>query len=421
MTEQRNKIAGWLAALGMALVLASCGRSDNDPPPSPPSIPDPAKRGDLVSVTTTTNVNKSTISAIVLLMRAAGIDSGKISATYDIAVSTIVYKTTAPDGRLIDASGVVAYPLKVNGQASPLLSIQHGTIFTDGEAPSRDPDTQNLVKVAAATGYVAMMPDYIGYAASDKEVPTYVFQQGLAAAVIDMIRATRQLMTRNNVAMNGQLFITGYSEGGYATLAAQREIEQKFAQEFSLTASMPAAGPYDMSATAQYMVGLAVNENPHYLGFVFKVYDHWLGWNRLNDMFQPPYNTVVNTFYDGTHSSGDIQRSLTSDMAALFKPEFRTAFLGTGEPTVKAGFAANDIYNWAPRVPTRLFHGRNDTIVPYANTTTARDAMVRAGSTSVSLVDCSRPPLISGDDHEVCVADYFTEMFDWFGSLATQL
>ena len=181
---------------------------------------------------------------------------------------------------------------------------------------------------------------------------------------------------------------------------------------------MPGAGPYDMSSTSRYIVSLATNDNPQITGFVFKAYDRWHGWNRLRDqnMFQLPYNTVVDTYYDGTRGSTEIRSALTVTTANLFATTFRSDFLGGGEATVKSGFAANDIYDWVPVSPTQLFHGADDTIVPYSNSTTALNAM---NSASVTLVGCNLP--VGFREHEACVPDFLGKMFNWFDSLAADL
>jgi predicted esterase len=274
--------------------------------------------------------------------------------------------------------------------------------------------------VLAGSGFIVAMPDYTGYVASTNEIHTYVHAQGLAAATVDMLRAARRLLANNNVVTNGQLFLTGYSEGGYATLAAQKEMEQNLPAEFPVTASMPAAGPYDMSGTARHMVGLATNPYPEFIGFVFKAYDHWYGWNRLNDIFQSPYNTVVATYYDGSQSGGAIRSALTTNSAILFNTAFRTSFLGSGEAAIKTDFAKNDIYNWAPSTPTRLFHGQDDDVVPYFNATTAQAVMTLAGSSSVTVQACTTvAPILRG--HSECVWDYLSQVIGWFVPLASNL
>ena len=49
---------------------------------------------------------------------------------------------------------------------------------------------------------------------------------------------------RPNVALNGQLFLMGYSHGGHVTMALHRELEQYHANEITITASAPMAGAY---------------------------------------------------------------------------------------------------------------------------------------------------------------------------------
>jgi predicted esterase len=412
-----NSVRRWyrIAVVVCLAALSACGGSGGSSPPA--AAP---QRGDLLSDTFSASVGVANVNLAIAALATFGVDTSSLAGKYGVMLRRITYRTVTPDGRLIAASGVVAWPLKLAGAASPMLSFQHPTLFRDADAPSNSASPDPALLAVAGTGYIVLMPDYIGYGASAGEVHPYVHAQGLAAPIVDMIRATRKLLASHNIATNGQLFLTGYSEGGYATLAAQKEMEQNLPLEFPLTASMAGAGPYDMTATTQYIVGLASNANPAITGFVFKAYDHWYQWNRLGDIFQPPYDTVVATYYDGTHSSNEITSALTTTTADLFSASFLSAFLGTGEASVKAGFAANDIYDWAPHTPTRLFHGVDDSIVPYFNATTARDAMNTAGATDLALIDCSTPILIPRD-HEECVPDYLGQVANWFGTLATDL
>lgn len=383
------------AVIFIAITVVGCGSSGSGGTPPPAGS---AERGDLVS------------SEVI----TTSVPGGK----YPVSSRKLIYKTVTPDGRLINVSGMLAYPVKPAGASSPLLSFQHATIFKDEDAPSNNPSTNQALLALAASGYIAVMADYIGYAESgNEEVHTFVLAEALAAAVIDMLRATRQFLAANNIATNGQLFLTGYSEGGYATLAAQKEMEQNLAGEFSITASMPAAGPYDMSATIQWMVGQSINDNPELLGFVFKAYDYWYRLNRLDSIFQAPYANVIASYYDGTHSAGDTRNALTTNMADLFTTGFRGNFLANGETTLKTYLRFNDIYNWAPRTPTRFFHGQEDAVVPYANAATAVASMSAAGAANVGLVDCVAIPR----GHEECVLSYLIEVSDWFGSLANDL
>ncbi|WP_455205863.1 lipase family protein [Kaarinaea lacus] len=137
-----------------------------------------------------------------------------------------------------------------------------------------------------------------------------------------------------------------------------------------------------------YSVGVADPEN---IAFVFKAYDTIYNWNRVADFFQTNYVDVVNTSYDGLHDQTTTSDNLVDVTANLFNSVFLNEVLGDGELEVKAALVENDIYNWVPSAPVRLFHGQVDDLVPYANSTTARDAMVSNGTTNVELVGCVPP------------------------------
>lgn len=402
----------------VSIAVSGCGGSSGTASTSS------AKRGTLVSITSSSTLGASVINNYIsTLKNTYGVNTSVLNGSkYDISIQRIVYKTIAPDGRLIDVSGVLAYPLKAAGARSPLLSYQHGTIFQDSEAPSirsyANPDP--VMTVMAGSGFIVAMPDYIGYAASTNEIHTNVNAHSLAATTVDMLRATRQLLAEKNILTNEQLFLAGYSEGGYATLATQKEIEQNLAGEFNITASMPGAGSYDMSATAQYLVGLATIPYPEIVGFVFKSYDYWYNWNSINSAFQSPYSNIIATGFDGSMNQASLHAALTTDSATLFNSTFRSDFLGSGQTILKTDIAKNDIYNWAPTTPTHLFHGQDDTVVPYANTTSADMAMKAAGSTSTTIVNCTTSGSLLRD-HTGCFWDYLSQGLAWIVPMATNL
>jgi hypothetical protein len=62
-----------------------------------------------------------------------------------------------------------------------------------------------------------------------------------------MLRAARSFCASNNIGLNGQLFLAGYSQGGHTEMALHRELERYHTNEFAVTASAAMAGPYDMS------------------------------------------------------------------------------------------------------------------------------------------------------------------------------
>jgi len=112
-----------------------------------------------------------------------------------------------------------------------------------------------------------------------------------------------------------------------------------------------------------------------------------------------------------------IVRITSISPGALFNPVFLASFLGTGETALKAHIAENDIYNWAPAVPTRLFQGQNDDVVTYANTTTAKATMDSNGSTMVTVVNCNAGTLTT--THDNCIKPFAIDVVTYFKTLAT--
>jgi pimeloyl-ACP methyl ester carboxylesterase len=275
--------------------------------------------------------------------------------------------------------------------------------------------------VAASLGYIAALPDYVGYGDSSSTFHPYQHASTLASATVDMVRAARKFLSLPavSVTLNGQLFLTGYSEGGYATLATQKLMES-LPTEFTITASEPGAGSYDMTNTAITTMNESVLAEPANVAFSVKAYDTIYGLNRIASIFQTPYVDVVNTYFDGSHDIHTISMKLTSVPASLFNTQFLTDFRGSGETAVKAVIAENDIYNWAPKSPTRLFHGVDDEIVPYANATTALDTMTANGATDVSLQQCDAGNGVP-TTHGNCKLPYLRDVVSYFGSLASGL
>ncbi len=397
-------------------LLFACGSSGSSSPGAPPS-PGQLVSWSLAGIVSAADLNKGLVSL--------GITT--ITVTSGASCYKLTYETPNPAGSLIHASGLVCLPATTKSNR-PVISYQHGTIFQNSDAPSHFlTSTEGAIgAVLAGLGFISVLPDYLGFGDSAGMLHPYLHAQTLASATVDMNRAARAFLIDPavNATMNGQLFLAGYSEGGYATLATQRLMEQSLSLEFPLTASEPGDGPYDLTGTAVYDVSLANQVEPAFTAFFLKAYD-----SLYNDPSQIDYYfasaatvTVVNTYFDGTHTRSQISNALGGPgvaTTALLNSIFVTSYLDSGEASLKAHIAANDIYNWAPAVPTHLFHGQGDTIVPYFNATTAQTTMTKNGSTSVTIVDCNAGG--AATTHDNCAIPFAIDAITYFKTLATGL
>ncbi|MEW6507730.1 MAG: lipase family protein [Bacteroidota bacterium] len=326
---------------------------------------------------------------------------------FDVEVYKVVYRTRDWKGNLVIASGAVYIPK--GKDVLSLISLHHGTQTKRDNVASVNPLIGVDGLIAASLGYFALVPDYLGLGESGSIHP-YHHQKSSAESVIDFIRAGRSLARTKNLRLNGQVFLAGYSEGGYVTLAALKEIEQHYRNEFSVAASAPMAGAYDLTLTARTIIQKQTYNQPSYLAFFFAAYDNIYDWNRLNQIFNSPYAERIPSLFNGTKSTTEINGQLTTSLSQLFKQSFINGFLHGSEPVVISAFETNSLLNWTPSTPIRFYHGDNDEYVPYINSVSARNYF-RSKGANVDLVT------IPGGTHASSVLPSVVGAIDWFETI----
>lgn len=310
---------------------------------------------------------------------------------YAVSLYGLNYETTDGYGKKVIASGVVAIPDKGLGMPSPLLSFQHGTIFQDKEAPSNDLVAGAPPAILASLGYVTVASDYVGYGASKGTPHPYLLKTPSANAVTDFLKSSSKWLKRNNVHLNKQLFLTGYSEGGYVTMAAHQALQAQPLSGLSLTASIPAAGPYHISRTLKSLTSLSRSSDRLHAAEEQRLSPILVDWltDKIMDSLIPNNSDVV------------FQDTIIRD------------FLRKGSD----GVSQHNVYDWQAKKPVVLFHGRKDETVPYFNATDAIAAMTAKSSANVTLVECTAVPA----DHESCIPEYGKILIQTLGDYAEDL
>lgn len=393
------KFRNIIFALVFSFIVISCDKSEN------PVEPVSREQGALLSSSYLGTFGASLIQQLVSAYDPTGF--GSVLFTYDVDVYKIVYNTVDTKGQITKASGAVFIPKGKNNLS--IASVQHGTQTKSTNVASVNPLNGAEGLIGAALGYYVVMPDYLGLGESVMIHP-YHHQKTSAATVIDIIRAGRAYASSKSISLNGQVFLLGYSEGGYVTLAAQKEIERNYSSEFKLTASAPMAGAFDLNLTAQKIIAQSNYDQPSYLAFFMVAYNQIYGWNNLTDIFNEPYAGRMNSLFDGTKSTSEINAQLTSNLTQLFKKSFIDSYSnGTFKLLIDA-FNENSLLNFKPVTPTKLFHGNADEFVPYENSVKAKDYFVSQGA-DVELVT------INGGGHVSSAAPSVIAAIQWFESL----
>lgn len=380
------------------LVLASCFLvSCHDAGPEKPPV-----YNYFISASQGASFSSSSLKALALFAGQANIAS---LISYNVKSYKLVYQTTFK-GKTINASGLILFPDGMK-QSAHIISIQHGTTFLKSDAPTIA--GSDGMELFAAAGYITIIPDFIGYGESASLFHPYYDKNYSATAVIDMIKASKEFLTTQQIAFTEKLFLAGYSEGGYVMLAVAKEIETNPAHELTVTAVAAGAGGYDLNDIFAGIATEAYYSYPSYIAFVLMAYNNTYDWGKpLNYFFAEPYATTLATYMDGTHDGDVINRKLTTDMPTLFDAGFYTRLSQPdGEANLKQAIAGNDVSGWKTIVPIRLYHGTSDEIIPYSNSETTLQHFKDAGSTTVSLTP------IAGGTHGSSLEPMIEDVIPW--------
>ena len=336
---------------------------------------------------------------------------------YGIRVYTITYRTTF-EGEPIIASGLVSIPL-ADG-TFPMISYQNGTNTLHRNAPTENPqrDLYLILQTVASTGFVISLPDYLGFGATDGMFHPYMHKTSTVPVVIDMLRAVKELGRELGFEVSRDLYLTGYSKGGWATLQVQKEIEARHSGEFNLKASAPSSGPYDLKFTSDFILNQPTYSMPYFLGFVFNSYSNLEEIETpLNEVFNSPYDDIVSTLFNGSLSGEEINEHLTADIPELFTANF-LANRDTDPlfASVLQAFNTNSVDSWSMSTPTKLIHSSDDELVPFEASQKMYQDLIDAG-TPDNLIELVPLPGYSHTDGIIPAGFY---ALSWFFEIADE-
>lgn len=342
---------------------------------------------------------------IVASLAGAGMNIPGLSLyiRFDVEVISIVYHTTGTSGEPVLASGVLFRPSTT--LPFPMLSFQHGALDDPQEAPSLLQSVYtDLGAMFAATGFVVSMPDYLGYGASASMEHTFIHRRDLATATRDMLRASYEYFLQQDLAgPSDKLFLSGYSQGGYATLAALRLFEEEHADEFIVTAATAGAGPYNLTASVRQL--LASEGAYEDINTFIRLLD---ALNRAYPELHRPYAHYYNEPWASVIRTEGVFAQVENNPRQLFTEAFIDGILNNTDAAFLEILAENDMYSWKPNTPLQLYHGDADERVPFMNAQTAFQAMSDLNATRVELVT------IANGNHLSSFPDYMIGTFGFF-------
>ena len=315
---------------------------------------------------------------------AFGIPSETFSADYDVNMYRVTYDMPYLEDT-IEVSGALFVPQGFDDPCGlPIHVYMHGTIFKRTDAPSFMSIEGTFGGLMSTLGQLVLMPDYVGLGTSELMHP-YVHARSESDAGYFMMKAASTLSEELAYTLNGQNFISGYSQGGHAAMALARDLATTpYGDDFPLTAAVPGSGPYDISGT-QFPLTFesSTYSNPAYLAYNVIGWNSYYGslYNDISEIFQEPYASTLPPLFDGNNDAATINNACPATLEELMQPGLIGDILADPAHPFMVAAQDNDVYQWIPDVPVEMYYCTQDEQVFYQNALTADTWMTENGGT----------------------------------------
>lgn len=333
----------------------------------------------------------------------------------------IHYRTTDVKGELTTATGALMIPKNISSGKLSMVAYQHGTVYNRNNVASKCKGGDlPYAKYFAANGYLVVMTDYLGLGGNTLFHP-YYHAESEATSTVDLIRAAKEFICQNDeIEFDDKIFLAGYSQGGHATLATHKYIEEnKLYDEFNIIASAPGSGLYDLSKIAQIALSY---EFPGQENIVYLILSYQSVYGNLfhdySEYFISPYDSIIAEYASGDKDLWDLSTILPNKAVDYIKKDKIQSFLqdtlGTKD-NLKKAFNYNIVTDWESTRPIIFFCCGNDKYSPYQLNISAANNMKNAGSSKIKIVN-------NGDEfnHSQCITPTINAMINWFDSLRNE-
>ncbi|MEZ4977758.1 MAG: lipase family protein [Chitinophagales bacterium] len=300
----------------------------------------------------------------------------------EIDIYELKYYTKLPNGEQVIASGLYYVPLDYPYEVAT-MQYNHGTAMTNRTGDSYDYNGESTIcKIFAADGYAVAWQDYIGLGKATGFHP-YQHLETEGQSGVDLLRAVKEINAQIGLEVNDQLFIAGYSQGGHATLAVHKTIQENYDDEFTVTASSPMSGAHDMSGVQNEIMEVEYAQ-PHYLPYLLygyqQIYNVFPNNEEFRKVFRPEYRHVLDKILAKEHGLGDINSMLPSKPFDMIEPYFFDQYKNNPDFLFTKVLKENNTYNWVPEAPVQFCYCLGDEEVYYKNSLVAMEYMKANGA-----------------------------------------
>ena len=289
-------------------------------------------------------------------------------ANNGIKLYRVTYRSVIPEraNKSIQTSGLVAIPDNaetLKNRALPVLSYQHGTVYGKNEVPSvpnESPETQLMLAQFGGQGYVVIGADYFGMD-SAPEPEGYMVKASHQQASYDMLLASQSVL--NHLKVNtDQLFLSGWSQGGFVTMAFLEKLEK---EGIPVSAAATASAPLDVFAMLNGFLNYPraidanwINSTIILSAFAFENYYNVPGMAK----------SVINDEYYEISKKAYLREKINpenipTDLRKLVRPEYFDHRFFAASPYGRL-LKDTTAYSWIYQSPVRNYYGESDEAIP---------------------------------------------------------
>jgi len=310
-------------------------------------------------------------------------------ARYPVKLYRIIYHSVIPeqDNRPTIASGLIAIP-ETGLPAMPLVSYQHGTVFTKTGVPSHPDEsmeTRLMIAEFAGQGYAVIGADYFGKGLSP-EADSYLVKASTQQACLDMLSAARAVGSALNVQF-GPLFLSGWSQGGWSTMVFLNKLDSL---GISVKAAAIASAPNDLFAILNRWM-----HNPAAIDAVYLPALIALQANAYEEYYQLPglaasaikaeYLQTARDLYLNKITWEQAQPKLPKRLNDLLQSDFIIAS-SVGDTRFYRIVQDSQDYRWRSATPLHTYYGDIDEVVPsYIATLPVQYQEIMGGATVTAI------------------------------------
>jgi hypothetical protein len=307
------------------------------------------------------------------------------SVKNEIDVYELYYYTALPDGKKVMATGLYFVPLDYEDKVATML-YNHTAFVQRREGTAYDNNGEtSIAKFFSADGYAVAWQDYIGLGKGEGFHP-YQHLKSEGQSGVDLLRAIEELNSIINFEVNDQLFVTGYSQGGHATLGVHKMIQEEFSDEFRVTASSPMSGNHDVSGVQNLILD---GQNPktdrmaHLMYGYQKIYKIFPNEEQFKHIFKPEYTDVIEELLAKGNNEFSLENSVPDLPEEMLKPHIYNIFKNDPDFLFTKKMKENDNYKWVPESPVQFCYCKGDDQVYYKNSIVAMEWMKEHGAKHV--------------------------------------